>query len=293
MVEAEELLETEDERSLAERVVRDASPVRRSFVERTAGQTGPTPLARLLRTQGDVGGKGGGLRVSLFLSLIWLCSKEPYTTTRQPAYWATLLGRGDPRGDGARAIRDCLKELRDRGTIKLTARGNRIEIGLNAETSTSENPVPYLTPYDREPYISVPRAFWSSGTAGRLSGAGVAMYLVSLAMTRHDDPDFFLSGEFFDERFGISRSSRKRGLSELAKAGVLTVRVVETVDIESFRQLRRNVYTVAEPFLQPAPKDVPVMSPYDKLPEVPLETFLSMVTNGHPSPDADSRTAKR
>jgi len=293
MLEGGKPHENEDERSLAERVLRDASPVRRSFVERSAGETGLTPLARLLRTQGDVGGKGGGLRVSLLLSLIWLCSKDPYTTTRQPAYWATLLGRDDPRGDGARAIRDCLKELRDRGTITLTARGNRIEIGLNAETSTRGNPIPYLPPYEREPYISVPRAFWSSGTAGSLSGAGVAMYLVALAMTRHDDPEFFLSGEFFDERFGISRSSRKRGLSELAKAGVLSVRVVETVDLESFRQLRRNVYTVTESFLQPAPKDVPILSKYDKLPEVSLETLLSLVTQGHPSPDAHPRTTKQ
>ena len=64
------MIPTDDERSLpAERVVRDSCPLRRSFVERPEGVDEPTPLARLLRTQGDVGGKGGGLRVSLLLSL--------------------------------------------------------------------------------------------------------------------------------------------------------------------------------------------------------------------------------
>jgi hypothetical protein len=83
------------------------------------------------------------------------------------------------------------------------------------------------------------------------------MYLVALAMTRHDDSEFWLSGAFFDDRFGISRSTRKRGLAELAENGVLTSRSVSTVDIGTFRIVRRNVYTVADEYLQPAPKENP------------------------------------
>jgi hypothetical protein len=116
---------------------------------------------------------------------------------------------------------------------------------------------PYRPPYEIEPYISVPRTFWTTGLAGRLSGAGVAMYLVSLAMTRHDDPEYWLSGAFFDERFGISRSTRKRGLAELAENGVIEARSVGTVDISTFRIVRRNIYTVANQYLQPARKDNP------------------------------------
>lgn len=247
-----------DERlALAQNVLRDASPLRRSFVERTQGVVEPTPLARLLRTQSDVGGKGGGLRASLLLSLIWLCAKEPYTTTRVAAYWATLLGRDDPREDGARAIRDCLHELTERGLVRLAARGSRVEIALNIETSAKDDPQPYEPPYEREPYLSIPRSFWTHGLAGDLSGAGVAMYLVALAMTRHNDAEFFLAGEFFDERFGISRSSRKRGLAELVERGVLEVRPSESVDLSTFRVVRRNIYTVRPAYLQPAPKEKP------------------------------------
>ena len=250
-----------DELSLAERVVRDACPLRRSFVERPEGATEPTPLSRLLRTQGDAGGKGGGLRVSLLLSLIWLCAKEPYTTARVAAYWAELIGRSDPRDEGARAIRDCLHELQERGVISLVARGPRVEIGLNSETSSVGHPRPYLPPYDIEPYLPVPRTFWTRGLAGDLSGAGVAMYLVSHAMTRHDEPDFFLSGEFFEERFGISRSSKKRGLAELVKHGVLEVRSDSSIDIQTWRNIRRNIYSLHAAFMQPAPKDDPTKQP--------------------------------
>ena len=246
---------------LAESVKRDSCPVRRSFVERTSGSTEPTPLVRLMQTQGATGGKGAGLRISLLLSLIWLSSKEPYTTTRVAAYWAALLGRDDPREEGARTIRDCLHELRERGFIMLAARGSNIEIYLSNESKIRDEktglPVLYTPPYGGESYLSIPRAFWATGTAGKLSGAGVAMYLVSLAMLRDDFPAFFLTGKFFEERFGISRSSKKRGLAELVNHGVLTVESVVGIDFTTFRRARRNVYTITDAFMPPAPKKAP------------------------------------
>lgn len=240
---------------LAEAVKRDACPLRRSFVEREEGDTRLTPLSRLLRTQDEAGGKGGALRLTLLMSIIWICAREPYSTTRVAAFWAELLGRDDPRGEGARTIRDCLHELEERGFIALRASGPKVEIILKNE-SGQDQPLgirQYRPPYELEPYIQVPRTFWTSGLVGRLSGAGVAMYLVSLALTRHDQTDFFLAGRFFEERFGISRSSRKRGLSELTDEGVLTVESVESVDLVTFRRRRRNVYTLSDTFRQRAP----------------------------------------
>ncbi len=240
---------------LASAVKRDACPLRRSFVEREEGDQQLTPLAKLLRTQDEVGGKGGGLRISLLMSIIWICARAPYSTTRVAPYWAELLGREDPREEGARTIRDCLHELSDRGFIALRPEGSRIEIVLKNE-SGQEQPLglrQYRPPYGLEPYLQVPRTFWTTGLVGRLSGAGVAMYLVSLALTRHDSTDFFIAGRFFEERFGISRSSRKRGLAELVHENVLTVESVESVDLVTFRRRRRNVYTVSDEFRQRAP----------------------------------------
>jgi hypothetical protein len=250
-----EQLEKPATESLAEQVKRDSCPLRRSFVQRSQLTDELTPLTRLLRTPGEAGGKGAGLRIGLYLSLIWICAREPYSTSRVAPYWAELLSREDPGGEGARAIRDCLHDLESRGLIELRAQKSRIEISLNLETSAPGAATPYRPPYGEtaEPYLSIPRSFWTSGIAGQLSGAGAAMYLVALAMTRHDDPKFFITGEFFDDRFGISRSSRKRGLAELVKLGVLSVEILESPDLVTFRKMRRNLYTVAPAFLEPAP----------------------------------------
>ncbi|WEK12996.1 MAG: hypothetical protein P0Y48_11055 [Candidatus Microbacterium phytovorans] len=111
----------------------------------------------------------------------------------------------------------------------------------------------YRPPYEKgEAYIQVPRSFWSTGLVGRLTGAGVSMYLVALALTRHDQPRFYLTGEFFDSHFGISRSSRKRGLKELQEEGVLSVESVESIDFTTMKNRRRNVYTIEGDFKQPA-----------------------------------------
>jgi len=79
------------------------------------------------------------------------------------------------------------------------------------------------------------------------------MYLCALALTRSDDPEFFISTAFFEDQYGISRSSRKRGLAELMQREVLTVRVEETVDARTFRRVRRNIYRLTKRYRLPEP----------------------------------------
>lgn len=241
--------------SLAQSVKRDTCPVRRSFVERELGSPALTPLASLLRTQTSTGGRGGALRISLLLTLIWVIARPPYSTSRVAAYWAELLGRDDPRGEGARAVRDALHEIADRDFVELRSSGAQTSITLRNEAAPlgeDGEPTPYEPPYSKDAYLQVPRTFWSEGLAGELSGAGVAMYLCALAMTRSEDPEFFISSGYFEDRYCISRSSRKRGLAELVERGILTFTVEESIDEMTFRKLRRNVYRIAKKYRLPS-----------------------------------------
>lgn len=90
------------------------------------------------------------------------------------------------------------------------------------------------------------------------------MYLCALALTTSDDPEFFISGSFFDDRFGISRSSRKRGLAELVEHGVLTYTVESHIDLLTHRRVRRNLYRVAKKFQQPEAWAAPEATAEDK-----------------------------
>ena len=225
--------------------------------------------------------EGGGLRIGLLLTLIWVNARPPYSTSRVAGYWAELLGRDDPHGEGARAVRDCLHELDDRGFIQLHSHGPRTEIVLRNESSpvTSDGePNPYTPPYHQAAYIPVPRTFWTEGLVGKLSGAGIAMYLCALALTRNDEPEFFITAQVFDERYGISRSSRKRGLAELAENGVITTRVQESVDLKTLRRVRRNIYRITKTYRQPAP-----WKPDESAPDV-----AEAATSSKSAPDANA-----
>ena len=261
--------------SLAQTVKRDTCPMRRSFVEREPGVHSLTPLASLLRTQNAAGGRGGALRITLLMTLIWVNASPPYSTSRVAAFWAELLGRDDPRGEGARAVRDALHELADREFIELRSSGSKTMITLrNESTPTSDEgtPIPYEPPYRKEAYLPVPRSFWAEGLAGELSGAGVSMYLCALALTRNDDPEFFISANHFDDRYGISRSSRKRGLAELAEHGVLTIRLEEEIDAATFRKVRRNVYRLTTKYRHPEPWVDPSIAQNDALAKLKRST---------------------
>ncbi|SDD03300.1 hypothetical protein [Microbacterium enclense] len=269
--------------ALAHTVRRDACPLRRSFVERETSEA-PTPLAQLLRTREDVGGKGGALRITLLMTLIWVNARQPYSTSRVAAYWAELLGRDDPHGEGARAVRDCLHELDDRGVIQLHSKGPRTEIILRNESApftTDGGPTPYTAPYGVEPYIPVPRAFWTEGLVAKLSGAGVAMYLCALALTRTDEHEFFIATQFFENSFGISRSSRKRGLAELAEHGVITTRVQEqSMDLVTRRRVRRNVYRLTKTYRLPPAYKAAQETAKDSVDEI----IQNLITKHDPKP---------
>ncbi len=90
------------------------------------------------------------------------------------------------------------------------------------------------------------------------------MYLCALALTTTDDPEFFIAGSFFDDRFGISRSSRKRGRAELVERGVLTYTVESYNDLLTHRRVRRNIYRVAKRFQQPEAWAAPEAAVEDK-----------------------------
>lgn len=276
------------------------APVRRGFIRRgTRGDV--SPLAQLLSgasaSRGG-GGRGGRLRVALLLTLLWQLARSPHTTIRPARYWAELLELDDPENAGARAIRSSLHELERRGFIRSSDRGPGVmpEITLLDESlSGRAYKLPHIQAMEEGPdgdtsYFRVPESFWVNSLHSKLSGAGIAMYLVAMSRAGWgNDPTFWLSPARFSEEYGLSDSTRKKGLKELVDLGVLTqeLRSIDRSGGQGHRRFLRSVYTVVASYRAPGATEPEKPSPIDELKELIRLSKLrsgeaNLAATGHP-----------
>lgn len=234
------------------------APVRHLFVRTVDG---PPSLSRLInrapesRSSDGAGGRGGAVRVKLYLSLIWVCAKAPYSTIRPARAWAALLGLDEPETNGARRIRTALGELEKRGFIRLEKHGPGIppEIFLLEESGTGS---PYTIPFSnfgaanvnstRHEYFRIPEGFWTQGIISSLSTAGLVMLLILLSESQGKPKGIWFSPANSRIRYEISDGTRKAGLNELHEEGLVKVRrqaqAPGSARVMAVRS--RNVYTV-------------------------------------------------
>ncbi|MFE3126316.1 hypothetical protein ACFXHD_23170 [Streptomyces hydrogenans] len=227
--------------------------VRYTFIERADHTAEPPPMARMLRG----GGRGGQVRLKLYLSYLWLQKDD---TARELSIrhsaWANLLDLRDPDKAGARRISEAHTWLEENGFIEIT-KGPRLNlVTVLDETGRGE---PWIAPgaaakKEKESnilgalvnrYIQIPRAFWTNGHISVLSGAGVAMYLALLSEKGGlDGEDLWFSPKEAVSRFALSEDTRSKGLRELADAGLISTkrRPVNQTDFMAEALHMRNVH---------------------------------------------------
>ncbi|GAB3866285.1 hypothetical protein GCM10029963_78450 [Micromonospora andamanensis] len=98
---------------------RAGAPVRNVFVSALGDEV--PPLAALLRG----GGRGGVVRVKLYLSLLWVCAAAPYQASYPARAWAALLGLPDYETKGVRRIHEATRDLMDHQFIVAQDRGGQ------------------------------------------------------------------------------------------------------------------------------------------------------------------------
>lgn len=202
------------------------APVRRAFMH--VPPEGNSPLMQIMSgraARAGGGGRGGKTRLALLLSLLWILAKPPHETQRPASAWAALIGLPDPTVTGARAIRDSLDELNKRGFLNVTPparRGEPSTVALRNESCSGEA-YTLPDPYAGEYYFRVPEALWRRSLIQDLSGPGLVMYLVVMSIHHTDDPDMvmFFPAQRMKDLYGISDTTRKKGLRELTALGVL------------------------------------------------------------------------
>ncbi|MFI6900228.1 hypothetical protein ACIBKY_03145 [Nonomuraea sp. NPDC050394] len=234
------------------------APLRKGFVstEFYTGQGSP-PLANLLRG----GGRGGQLRLKLYLSLLWLSAKEPYDSSLPARAWAALLGLADHETRGVRRVQEAIRDLESHNLISVRDRGGHPSV-LTLLDENGQGQA-YLTPSDvysrlqslnAQPeqlrphrYFRIPSALWTQGHIARLGGPGISMLLVLLCEQREAGNDVWFSPRVAKERFDLSPSTRSQGLQELRDLNLVDTRMKVTSEDGTYItfQRRRNVHRLS------------------------------------------------
>jgi hypothetical protein len=211
------------------------------------GKGRKSPLSVALR-----GGRGGEVRIKLYLSVILMATSPPYNIRRPiPArVWAEMLGLPDPAVNGARRIADALNWLDKHQLIALERRkGAPPAIWLLDPKCDGSK---YARPTVR--WVPVPLALWEKQWITTLSGGGLALLLVLLDLqggkkTSADAP--WVTKEQ-REKFGLSDDTWTRATAELKSYGLLEVhRIPQSQDLDWLRL--RNTYWIDKDALSDHP----------------------------------------
>lgn len=187
------------------------------------------------------GGRGGEVRLKLFLTLHLIAARAPYNVDSTPARaWAELMALPDPEVRGARRIASALKWLDDNEFIVISrVSGAPPNVTLLSALGTG---APHTQRSDPR-WINVPVAYWSQQWITSLSGAATALMLVlvhaQLNRTHTDAPWF--TGER-KAQLGLSADTWTRATKELVGADLLEVkRVPQGRDAFDWQRMR-NIY---------------------------------------------------
>lgn len=251
------------------------TPVRKSFVRPMSESGGPVaPLAQIYS-----GGRSGIVAVKLYLALLWRCSAPPYSTDKPARAWATLLDLEDPRGKGARRIKNAMKALADARLITLAEQAGypNITTLLDESGSGRSYELP-STAYNfakrnsastgrlaENMYFKVSPRLWSEGYIQSMSGPALVMLLILLAEQAGAGTKVWFSTEEFPRRYNISHKTRAAGTRELRESGLLTVEaesLAANPRSSTFdSQRRRKVYRLTAPAQTVAPDNLADTAP--------------------------------
>lgn len=208
----------------------------------------PPPLARLIR-----GGRGGEVRLKLYLTACMIATAPPYKYTRPtPAlYWATALNLEDPAARGARRISDAFTWLHNNRYLDVDRRQGRPPTFQLLGQDLTTNP--YSKP-ERD-YVAIPIGLWSQHWIAKLTATEIAV-LIAILDTRGDDhPDTdtprYLTGHQ-KGNIGLAADTWTRATRTLTDVGLIEVsRRVQGGPLMYRRN--RNIYRVTTALTQKAP----------------------------------------
>ncbi|OZM70291.1 hypothetical protein CFN78_25515 [Amycolatopsis antarctica] len=209
-------------------------PFARNFLSSTDDTT--PPLARLIR-----GGRGGGTRLKLYLTITMMVTRSPHDIHQPPSsrLWARTLAMADP--SAPRRITSNLKWLHNNKFIALTPRAGAIpKITLLDPTGTGDAYVRPLLSGDT--YVTLPLDLWNQGWILKLSPTALALLMVIRDVQQTKDAPRYANRQLHDS-YQLSWDTWTRASQELVGHALLeTTRVPQGGDFDYQRM--RNLYRI-------------------------------------------------
>lgn len=222
------------------------------FVRDTRGSN--PPLAQLLR-----GGRGGEVRLKLYLTMALLATKKPYEIRPIAGRtWASALGLPEPETRGERRIADAITWLADKQhpMVKVTrVPGSPPTVRLLNALGTGRQ-------WDRAttPFVRVPLAYWTERWIWKLTGAATAVLIIIMdeqskrthlakrgAKAGSSIEPVAASFSGVERRFrGLSDDTWARAVAELSHKGLIDIGRVTRGGEELDWRRERNSYAVRE-----------------------------------------------
>lgn len=214
------------------------------------------PLARLIQ-----GGRGGEVRLKLYLLLTMIATRSPFDI-RNPPTAMTLARTLDLAPDtGARRITSNMRWLADNHFIWLTKRpGQTPSIQLLDPQSGGKWTL--IDPRNRKPYVpyvSFPIGFWRHGWLLHLSPVAIAVMFALRERLGGSKVPLYLLRDRRDS-YGLSHDTWTRGRRELEDARLLTVKRVPQGDEYVYNRLRNSYLLEMERLHAPAPEDPAILT---------------------------------
>jgi hypothetical protein len=200
-------------------------PIRIEFIRRLDESE---PLPPMMRMLGSGGGRGGEVRLKLYLSLLWASPGGDHNTVFNAADWAQLLGLAKYSTNGKRRILEALDWLDEAGFVdKQSQPGKASTVVVLHESGDG---TAYSIPSKGAPtggapsYRNLQHQWWTNGWLAGLSGRAIAFWLVLLDEVPGGDTarPLWMAESVTTNRYAFSPHMRQAAMRELADFALIS-----------------------------------------------------------------------
>ena len=199
-----------------------ACQLRTEFIRRPSPDALPPPMMRMLRSGG---GRGGDVRLKLYVSLLWVSPGGEHDTDFDAYSWAVLFGLSQPSRNGKRRILAALDWLEQNRFVSKERRPGKTTVVtvLHEDGSGTKYSKPEPVKGAEPVYRKLVADYWLNGWSAVLSGNALAFWLVLMDETNSGDKTaaVWLSESQTEAKYAISPYLRQAALRQLQEVGLI------------------------------------------------------------------------